>query len=76
MEQTINTTTGKSTNSTKSKKNTERCELCDGAGFVKYEPIYVNGIKYIPCAPCGTIRKPYDICDPCYGTGKKDYDFS
>jgi len=52
----------------------ELCDNCKGVGLVKYEPIYVNDIKYIPCAPCGTIRKPYDICDTCHGSGNKDDD--
>jgi len=50
----------------------ERCATCEGSGFTKTEPIYVNNIKYVPCKPCGAIRKHFDICDDCHGTGKKD----
>ena len=50
----------------------ELCDTCEGIGFTKSEPIYVKNVKYVPCKPCGTIRKPYDICDDCYGTGRKE----
>lgn len=73
----MDTDSKKSTDSINSKENQptkkkELCKTCEGTGFTKSEPIYVNNIKYVPCKPCGKIRNHYDICDTCHGSGREE----